>query len=671
VSELVGLLLIALGMCALVATGALGACCLHLRSPVAFLLAAYLLAWTWLVALTLALSPARWVTRGSLLAALVIGAALALAGWAATGSPRPPDLRRALRRARDAGRDPAILVLGAAVALGVTYIGALALFTPPNDLDVYHVARASLWHQGHGVRHIAAVGDARVNLFPPDAEIGQLATMVLASSDRYVALPQLLAYVVLAVSVAGLGRKIGLGDREAVFAALAFATLPVVAIEAPSAMNDLVVASFLVCGVYFGLCMDRASLLLLGLAVALAVGTKYTAIIALPTLALAVAVGQPRRRWPALLASGLAGCLAGSVWYALNFLDTGGIGTNVPNQPEQSADVSPVPVTVTAIRLAISFVDMSGAPWPYSAVFFVAAGVLGLAGLIRLKRSRAAARSLLAAAGVTAAVVAMPLVWELIVRGPFKLALLLGRSDVLGRFGWAFNTTAEPLTAWYGPLGLLLLIVGSGAAIVLVLRRRLPGIAAIFALAPLVLVGTLALVLSYDATRGRLLVFGIALGAATWGVILRSRSIAFATAAIGATSLLLALANYNGKSSGLLAESSIWGMARWQAQTARNPVRYAGVVAYVEETVPEDAHVALSVVGEDLIHPFFGPRLTRHVDLVPPDRGSPPEDADWLVLAPEAVVRRCSGSWRPEYVDAQGWRVERRLAADDCFVRGQ
>jgi hypothetical protein len=217
----------------------------------------------------------------------------------------------------------------------------------------------------------------------------------------------------------------------------------------------------------------------------------------------------------------------------------------------------------------------------------------------------------------------------------------------------------------------LLLIVGSGAAIVLVLRRRLPGIAAIFALAPLVLVGTLALVLSYDATRGRLLVFGIALAAATWGVILRSRSIAFATAAIGATSLLLALANYNGKSSGLLAESSIWGMARWQAQTARNPVRYAGVVAYVEETVPEDAHVALSVVGEDLIHPFFGPRLTRHVDLVPPDRGSPPEDADWLVLAPEAVVRRCSGSWRPEYVDAQGWRVERRLAADDCFVRGQ
>jgi hypothetical protein len=668
-SELLGLLLIALGMSALAATGALGACCLRLRSPVAFLLAAYLLAWTWLVALTLALSPAHWVTRGSLLAGLVLGAALTLAGWTVTGSPRPPKLRRAFPRARDVVRDPAILVLGAAVALSVTYIAALAFFTPPNDLDVYHLARASLWRQGHGVGHIAGVGDARVNLFPPDAEIGQLVTMLLASSDRYVALPQLLAYAVLAVSVAGLGRKIGLGDREAVFAALAFATLPLVAIEAPSAMNDLVVASFLTCGVYFGLCMDRTSLLLFGLAVALAVGTKYTAIIALPMLALVVAVAQRASRWPAVLASGLAGCLAGSVWYVLNFLDTGGIGTNVPNQPEQSADVSPVPVTITAIRLAISFVDMSGAPWPYSVAFFVAAGVLALAGLIRLERSRAAARSLFVAAGVTATVVAMPLLWELAVRGPFKLTVLLGRSDLLGRFGWTFNTTAEPLTSWYGPLGLLLLILGSGTAIVLVLRGRLPRIAAIFALAPLMLVGALALVLSYDATRGRLVLFGVVLAAATWGVTLRSRSIAFAVAAIGATSLILALANYDGKSSGLFAEPSIWGMARWQAQTARNPVRYAGVVAYVEETVSEDADVALSVVGEDLIHPFFGPRLTRHLSLVAPDGGSPPEDAEWLVLAPEADVRRCSGSWRREYVDGTGWRVERRIAADDCSGR--
>ena len=668
-SELIGLLLVALGMGALAVTGALGACCLRLRSPVAFVLAAYLLAWTWLVILILALSPARWVTRGSLLAGLVLGAVLALAGWAATGSPRPPELSRALPRARDAMRDPPILVLGAAVALGLTYIVALALFTPPNDLDVYHVARASLWHQRHGVGHIANVEDARVNLFPPDAEIGQLATMLLASSDRYVSLPQLLAYGVLAVSVAGLGRKIGLSDREAVFGALAFATLPLVVLEAPSAMNDIVVASFFTCCVYFALCRDRASLLLLGIAIALAVGTKYSAIIALPTLALVVAVAQPRQRWPAVLASALAGCFAGSVWYVLNLVETGGIGTNVPSQPDQSADLSPVPVTVTGLRLSISFVDMSGAPWPYSAAFFGPAGVLAIAGLIRFQRSRAAARSLLAAAVVTAAVVTMPLVWEVVVRGPFKLALLLGRSDLLGRIGWVFNTTAEPLTAGYGPLGLLLFILGSVTAVVLVLRGRLPRIAAVFALAPLLLVGTLALVLSYDSTRGRLLLFGVALAAATWGVTLRSRSIAVAAAAIGATSLVLTLNNYNGKSSGLLAGSSIWGMARWEAQTARNPVRYAGVVAYVEETIPEDAHVALSIVGEDLIHPFFGRRLTRHVVLVPPDGGSAPEDAEWLVLAPEAVVRRCSGSWSPEYVDDQGWRVERRLTADDCLRR--
>ena len=68
---------------------------------------------------------------------------------------------------------------------------------------------------------------------------------------------------------------------------------------------------------------------------------------------------------------------------------------------------------------------------------------------------------------------AVPAVWELIARGLFKLILVLGRPDLADRFGWELNTNAEPLVAWYGPLGLLLLVVGSGMVVVLAFQRRL------------------------------------------------------------------------------------------------------------------------------------------------------------------------------------------------------
>lgn len=666
VSAFVGLLLLVVGTSALAATGTLAACCLRLASPVAFLLAAYLLAWSWLVVWTFAMSPARLLTRGSLVAGLLLGAALASVAWVALGRPGPPALGSALRTTRDALRDPAILVLALAVGLGTLYVVALAFLTPPNDLDVYHLARASLWRQQEGLGHIEGVPDTRVNLFPPNAEIGQLATLVLSGSDRYAAIPQFSAYAVLSLSVAGLARRIGLRRNEALFGALAFATLPLVALEAPSAMNDLVVASFLTAAAYFGLGSRRAGLALLSVAIALAIGTKYSAIVALPVLALVLAVGQPRRRWPALVGAGLAGCVAGSIWLVVNLVETGGIGTEVPTQPDQTPDLSPVPLVVTALRLGISFVDMSGAPWAYSSAFLVAAGVLALVGVARHRSSRATARPLLVAAALTAVVVVVPAIWELIVRVLFKLTLVLGRPDVVDRFGWELNTNAEPLVAWYGPLGLLLLAAGSGTVVVLAIRGRLRPVAAACAVAPLALVGTLALLLAYDVTRGRFLVFGVALAAAAWGVGLRFRSIALAAAAIGATSLFLALATFDGKPSGLFTKTSVWSMARWEALTARNPERYAGVVKYVEERVPEQASVALAIVGEDLIHPFFGRRLTRRISLVRADGGSPPREAEWLVIAPEAAARRCRESWKTVYRDAEGWRVEQRRAPDDC-----
>jgi hypothetical protein len=666
VDELVGLLTLLAGLGALTTLGVLAACCLRLTSPTAFLLAAYVLAWAWVIAVTFALSPLRWLTRGSFLTSLLLGACLAVGVWVAAGRPAPPGLGHARRQARAAFADPAVLVLGVAVGLGTLYIGALALLTPSNDWDAlsYHLARASLWHQEQGIGHIEQAADPRLNFHLPNAEIGQLATMLLAGNDRYTALPQLFSYAALVLAVAALARRVGLGTREAVFAALAFATLPVLLLQASGAMNDLVVASFLAAAAVFVLDRGWPSLALFAVALALAVGAKYTTIIALPALALVATVAQPVRRWPAVGLAGLAGCAAGSIWYVVNLVET---GRPNPDISGQQADLGAATTTIATLRYLLSFVEMPGAPWPYSAAFLAVAAVLGVAGIVRLRRGLPLGLSLLGAALLTAAVTATPLIWDVGVRVPFRLALVLGGRDVVDRFGWVFNEKAEPPLVWYGPLGLFLLVVGTVAVVLAWRRGQLPGRALALAASPFVLLVTLALVLAWDLWRGRFLLFGVALAAATWGVVLRWRAVAFAVAAIGSTALFLTLTNYYGKSSGLYSEASIWGKPRWQAQTTRNGLN-ADVLRFVEERVPADSRLALSIVADHWIHPYFGPSLSRHVTLLPPRGGRPPEEASWLVTEPGTEVQRCAGAWRLEYVNGYGWRVERRVKPDACFA---
>ena len=72
---------------------------------------------------------------------------------------------------------------------------------------------------------------------------------MLGGADRYVALVQASAFVALAVGVIGVARGLGLSRREALLGALLVATLPVIALQASTAQNDLVVASFLVAAV--------------------------------------------------------------------------------------------------------------------------------------------------------------------------------------------------------------------------------------------------------------------------------------------------------------------------------------------------------------------------------------------------------------------------------------
>lgn len=679
-TELTSLLLLAAGLGALAATGVLGACCLRVQSPIEFLLATYVLGWSWLVALILVLSPPGLVTRGWLMAGIGAGLVAVVAAWFACARPRPPALLHAAAALRRALREPAIAALAVAVSLGVSYTCALAVFTPVNEGDAhaYHLARAAFWRQAHELGYVASALEPRLNVNPPNAEIGQLATMLLSGSDRYVALPQLAAYAALVLGVAGLARRIGLTRPESVFGALAFATLPVVAVQASGALNDLVVASFLTIAAVFAMRTGRASLLLLALSLGLAVGTKFTAVLALPALAVVVALVRPARQWAAIAIAGAGGLLIGSAWYVLNLVETGAIDGGLADAAEQRVELSFATVAWTATHFTFDLVDMSGAGRPYAWLFVAAALVLAGIGVVRARRSLLHAVPFLLGALLAAGIAVLPTVAWVHERTVFKAWLLLGSPDP-GPPGSSsnLNVDADAVQSWFGPLGMLLITALPVIAIVLRLRGRVSTAFVALTLGPWLLLLTFSLTIVWDPWRGRFLIFGVALAAATWGFLMRWPAAAGTAAAIGAIALALSLANHLGKPSGLsdvwaptnttwASTRSIWGAPRWDAQTRLRLGEDEGIVyRYLETHVPTDARLTLALRGNDFIFPYFGARLTRHVSLVP-SGGSLPADAEWLVVSPSKRVAHCPDAWRQELSLESGWRIERRLAPDAC-----
>src|SRR5207302_8901254 len=124
-----------------------------------------------------------------------------------------------LAAARDALRDPLVAILAVALLGAFGYVVALIVGTAPNDYDVlwYHLARAAFWKQQHAVAYIPNANDARLNGFPPNAEIADSFSMILGHTERFVGFVQLSALGATMVAIAGTARRIGLTVRQALF----------------------------------------------------------------------------------------------------------------------------------------------------------------------------------------------------------------------------------------------------------------------------------------------------------------------------------------------------------------------------------------------------------------------------------------------------------------------
>jgi len=667
----VGTLLLAVGVVLVATTAALVACCLRLRSAVGYLLAAYLLATAEVLAVSLALSPARLLTRGALLFAFVALLAVALAAWARRGRPSPP-LRGVAPAIRSALGDRVVAILAMLAILTHVYLLAGALTVPQSSPDtlLYHLPRAALWKQHDAVAYVADAPDERVDATPPNAEIEIAASMILSGVDRYATLVQLAAVLATCLAIAGIARRLGLSVREAAFGAVIFSTYTLVALQTPTALNDLALAAPLVVCAYFGMGRSRVELGLAALALALALGTKLTTVVAVPVLVAFVLAAQPRSRWPALGLAGIAGVAMGSAWYVVNLAYTGkvdgGLAGAFPQVPDRSAGSS-----VDRIGLLFKdFFELSGSEgqgWLWSPTPGFVVGLL-LAGttVVLLSRSRRRAAAIAALLGLTVAIVYPTLAtWVDVSRRAARQTIVIaGISDDAPAARVPLQLYESSIHSSYG-IAFVVLFLWVGALVVReTSRRRLPVATVVAVAAPPVFLVVFSLAIAYDPARMRFAAFPVALASATFGVALRMRLLAWISVALTIGTLAVSVGYFAPRPASvalLPGHDAPERDTRWfiQAESGNGD---PDAFRFLEEQVPADATVALAVARNTYLYPAWDARLRRTV-VFEMESGAIPGDAGWLVVGPRHDVDEMAlerAGWQRELATPRRWRIFRR-----------
>ena len=647
-----GLLLLAVLGVAVAAAGIVA--CLRLGSVAETLIALYLVAWAEVIMIMLALSTVRSVTRGATVACVAAGVGVSALVWHTRGRPQLQPIRPALTMLRPTLTDPLVRVAGAGFGLVWAYSAVLAVLTPVNDGDslTYHLARAALWAQDHKLGFVDNPTDGRLGPNPPNAEIGQLFSLVIGGTDRFVALTQLLALPMTVIAVYATARRVGAPRENALFGAMLFGLLPVVVLQSSTGLNDLVAASFVAAAAPFALAPDRRFHLIAGLAAALAVGSKSAVPLLLAPLVIVVFATHPFRRAVGTVVLLAGGAVAGSYWSLENLHATGKLDGGLSEG--QIADHAPGAVLATIGQLARRSLDLPGTDRGQvgyyaiiGAAFLIAAGVAAL-------RDRPKLMTVAIRAALVVAVV------------PTAIALA-ARATGRERSGML----ADPAGSWYGPVGVLAVVT---TTVILASRYRAgraPLRDVLLATAPLTQIVLMGAALAYDPYRGRFLISAMALSAATWGVLLSRRPLATGVVTIALVTITLSLQTFAGKPAGFppgspAAEGAPWGEPRWFVQTALRPDgNERAVLRFVDRHVPARTTIALAVRPNDFLSPYFGRGLTRKIRLVP-DGVPVPEDADWLVIASERTVDLCLTDWRQAFARRSGWRVLRRIATGTC-----
>jgi 4-amino-4-deoxy-L-arabinose transferase-like glycosyltransferase len=640
----------------LAAAAVLAAASLRIRSFASAILAAYVIFVAAEVALTNVLSPFRLVKP----AALEVGASVALVSavalWIRRGRPHFALPSRAVIRA--AVSDPAVAVLCVAVAASSLYGLVLVLGAPPNNWDslTYHLTRAADWAQYGGVHWIANAPTDRINEFQPLAE--QQVLLLFATAGRAVlfALPQWIAGLAAVVGVFGVAARLGFSPRAAAFAALLFATFPLVALESTTAQNDLVAAALPVAAAALVLGGSEAELTLAGIALGLALGVKLTTAYAVP-IPVALALLRSRKDGLRVVLAALATFVLLGMWgFVLNLAHTGSLLGHGGGRTEQQAAPSLTGSPATAFRVLHDLLDLSGLDLRLTNLLAVLSVAFATAAWAVARRRGASA----AAAGLVALAAALPLLAPRLIPIVGHGLRIVGQAVRLpvsdpattgGTFFWGVDFgSSEDLSA-FGAIGGPALVLLSLA--VLFRHRRQNASRLVIACALPLFIVLLAVTSKYNPWLSRFLLVPAALAAPLLAFLDRQRLPAFAIAVVA--TVQLGLVHVRNEQKPLTARPAPWSASQQQALRSTYRSGYADAVTALDRL--RDAPCLGAVLrSDDPGFLLFGSRLQHRVEFLPAQgavEAARARGLDAVVLGEVAGARRAFAK--------AGWTL-RRLA---------
>jgi hypothetical protein len=602
---LIGLLALVLP----VATAGLVAASARFGHLVPTLLLGYLVLVVATVGTALALSPFRLVTPVGLAAfeATLLVAAGVL--WQRRGRPGFP-LRPAAAVVRELLGRPETAVFLLFVLVLLAYELLLGLTVPPNNWDslTYHLARAAAWAQHGGYFWIPNAPTDRINEFQPLAEQELLFLFAATRSGALFAVPQYLAELAILVAVYGSARRLGFTVRASACATFLLATFGLVALEASTAQNDLVAASFPAVSACLLLGAGALEAVLAGVAVGLGLGAKLTTALVLPVL-LCLAVLRGRRAFVLAAGGTLGSLLLVGMWgFVLNTVHTGHVlghgGGRIGNTTSPSWPGS----AVTAMDVVYSSMDLSTLSdrLIYS---LLAAGLLAGSAVAVL-----AARRRRRAAMLDGAAVALPLVAA-------ALAVLIGKvlASLAVRWGHPIRGPGGPIGGLtrqvnenfsaFGPVGAVLLLCVPLLGLVQFVRRRADARVLVLASAVPVFVTLLVLQAKWNEFITRFLLVPLVLSAPVLALLFRGRAAVAAYAAVGSAVAALTVTHVQGRP----VDLAPWRFSEVRAlQVAQDPA-VARALAELEREAPPRACLGAVLGGDEPSYLLFGHGLQHRV----------------------------------------------------------
>ena len=517
-------------------------------------------------------------------------------------------------------KQPPLLVLLIGVAV-IYVLGAILIISlPQNTFDsmTYHLSRVGYWLQ-HETLFPWDTPNPRQTTFPINAELGILWTVLFSKSDRFAGFVQWFSAVGIGLTIFGLARLMKFTRSQGLFAALIWATFPQIALQSITTQNDLVVAFFIVAAVYFlfwGVKTgEQGALLISGLAVGLAVGTKVTVALIVPGFLLTIGLlwilnrsfrNQNLIRWVGYVLIGII--ILGSFTYIQNQIFYGNpLGLKRWTGWVLSGGVSISRLQRMGLNLLIyayQFLDLAGLPEP----------IFGIVN--EFKASLA----------------------ELLLQN-FDRTMLFSKIYALDRVMRPSNIIQED-TVWFGALAPVLLIAGIGVNFWQGLRQK-----DLVRFSLILIGGSFLFVISFlfgwTPFRVRYFVIMISVLAPLMGVCYLAKPTQriymwFVTVI---SLWILSWAFINNISHPLIGSESIIGQTRSEIRLRNNP-KMINPATLVADHVPEDAVLLTSLGLDHWDYVLFGDNFERQViPLDPQDLAVDAADiqaagAEYFLVAP-------------------------------------